>query len=164
LIWVRAMPRPSSPEGRYFSTRTKSRRSKFGRQDQEKISGAIAESRGQGARVGERHGRELEQIDLEKAFIIGDQLDLANSANEALGSYAEIAGRLNGATVGVVARPTEKPGDSVGVAENLNVLRLQVEVVLMLDGPCLPLQTPRRIIGEGGSKSQKRRARCSRTP
>src|SRR5579863_9782442 len=55
------------------------------RQDQEKISGEVAESGGKRAGIGERDAGKLEQIDLKKAVIIGDQLDPANSAHEAFG-------------------------------------------------------------------------------
>jgi hypothetical protein len=80
----------------------------------------------------------LEQIDLEETLIVGDQLDLSYSPNETFGGYSEIAGRLNRAAVGVVAKPAEKRGDGVGIVENLNVLRAYVEVVLMLDGALPP--------------------------
>src|SRR5260370_19046899 len=79
-------------------------------------------------------GGKLEQVDPEEALIIGDQLDLANCANEAFGGYAEITRRLDRPALGVVTKPAKKRGEAVSVAQNLNVFRLQLEVGVVPDG------------------------------
>jgi hypothetical protein len=78
--------------------------------------------------------RSRSAIDLEEAFVVGDQLDPFDSPKQRVGRYPEIARRLYGASIGLVAKPTEESGDAICVIEDLNVLGSEFKIVLIDDG------------------------------
>jgi hypothetical protein len=86
---------------------------------------------------------------LKETFVVGDQRDPFDSPKQRVGRYPEIARRLYGASIGVVAEPAEKSGCAICVVEDLNVLGSEFKIVLLLLVDVLSplLRTQAEIIG-----------------
>ena len=71
---------------------------------------------------------------MKESFVVGDQLDPFDSPKQRVGRYPEIARRLYGASIGLVAKPAEESGDTICVIEDLNVLGSEFKIVVVDGG------------------------------
>lgn len=65
----------------------------------------------------------MKQINLKEAVVVGDQFDPADSPQRGFVRDAQVPRSLNDAGVGIIAEPAEERGDSIGIAQELNMLR-----------------------------------------
>ena len=97
-------------------------------EDEKEVPSPVAERAREGPGVSHRHASQLEKIDLEKSFMVGDQLDAAYGALKPFRKNAQVCRGLLPAGFGPVAQAGEKGSHRIGVAQVLHVSCAQIPV------------------------------------